>query len=119
MCQNLTNNNKCSVFMKTRPLIRRRIHVSKRLHQNQPLLYDHIIQTTASQTLILNTNWLFPGQYFLGPVSISLAVPSTYYAFHVTVKATSHSAIFRACKYAIKDTDDVLPAKGGPRCPYW
>ena len=31
----------------------------------------------------------------------------------VLVKATSHSAIFRACKYAIKDTDDVLPAKDG------
>ena len=27
------------------------------------------------------------------------------------VKAASHSANFRACKYAIKDTDDVLPAK--------
>ena len=29
----------------------------------------------------------------------------------VAFKATFHSAIFRACKYAIKDTDDVLPEK--------
>ena len=29
------------------------------------------------------------------------------------VKATSRSAIFRACKYAIKDTDDVLPTEDG------
>ena len=35
-----------------------------------------------------------------------------------SLKATSHSAIFRACKYAIKDTD-VLPAKDRPRCSYW
>ena len=34
------------------------------------------------------------------------------------VNTTSPSAIFRACKYAIKDTDDVLPAKDGMRCPY-
>ena len=31
----------------------------------------------------------------------------------------SQSAIFCACKYAIKDADDVLPAKDGPCCPYW
>ena len=35
------------------------------------------------------------------------------------VKATLHSAIFLACKYAIEDTDNVLPSKDGPRCPYW
>ena len=35
-----------------------------------------------------------------------------------TLKATSHSAIFRACKYAIKDIDDVLPAKDGSCWPY-
>ena len=36
------------------------------------------------------------------------------------VKDTSHSAICRACNYAIKNTDDVLPAKGGPYCAvYW
>ena len=29
------------------------------------------------------------------------------------LKATSHSAIFCACVYAIKDSDDVSPAKDG------
>ena len=29
---------------------------------------------------------------------------------HRRIKATSHSAIFRTCKYAIKDTDDILSA---------
>ena len=33
------------------------------------------------------------------------------------VKATSHSAILCACvDRAIKDTDDVLPAKDSPHC---
>ena len=36
-----------------------------------------------------------------------------------SVKTTFHSNIFCACEYALKDTDDVLPARDGPRCPCW
>ena len=52
-----------------------------------------------------------PTRFDLSVVVVASAAlpPSAWYTWFI--KATSHSTIFRACKYAIKDTDDVLPAK--------
>ena len=44
---------------------------------------------------------------------------TTYKAGPDKGEDTSHSANFRACMHAIKDTDDDLPAKGGPQYPSW
>ena len=36
-----------------------------------------------------------------------------------SLKATSHTAIFCASVYTIKDTDNVMTAKDGSRRPFW
>ena len=41
------------------------------------------------------------------------------FIWEVVLKATSHGAIFRVCKYAINETDDVLSAKDGLQCASW
>ena len=41
------------------------------------------------------------------------------FTWEVVLKATSHAAIFRVCKYAINETDDVLSAKDGLQCASW
>ena len=37
----------------------------------------------------------------------------------VVLKAASHAAIFRVCKYAINETDDVLSAEDGLQSASW
>ena len=49
-------------------------------------------------------------------IMIKLGVQSIIVERLLFLKATSQAAIFRACMYAIKDTDDVLPEKGGSCC---
>ena len=41
------------------------------------------------------------------------------FTWEVVLKATSHAVIFRVCKYAINETDDVLSAKDGLQCASW
>ena len=41
------------------------------------------------------------------------------FTWEVVLKATSQAAIFRVCKYAINETDDVLSAKDGLQCASW
>ena len=56
---------------------------------------------------------------------VNLAIGSKRFAnlltftWEVVLKATSHAAILRVCKYAINETDDVSSAKDGLQCASW
>ena len=80
---------------------------------------DLVVINANTNPIFLKPIWINDSNWRCSDQSTDPMIDSTRLAKKLSLEATSHLTIFHACKYAIKDIDDVLPAKDGPHCPTW